>query len=131
MIATGQSPNLEQAEAPPLTIPNDIWQQVSSEEKMVLRRAQRILDHLVLREAMSVPDLRELTGFKMEEVLTSLRALASMRLVAFDNDGRDLVANLIAIPDEHVRIVGPDEKPRWLFVARPLVPPDVDPKDLN
>lgn len=131
MLTQGQSTNFEHAETPPLTIPADVWRDISSEEKAVLQRAQRALDHLVLRETMTVPELREATGFKLDELLTSLRALAGMRLVAFDSDGQDLVANLIAIPDEHVRIVGPDEKARWLFVARPLVPPDVDPKELN
>jgi hypothetical protein len=54
-----------------------------------------------------------------------------MHLVEFENDGRELRARVIAVPDEHVRIVGPDARTRWLFIARPLVPPDVAPGDLN
>lgn len=131
MIATGSNPNIEQAEAPPLTIPEDVWAQVSLDEQLVLRRAQKVLDHLVLREAVTIADLREATDFDPEDLLGALRALAGMRLVDFENDGRDLVAKLIALPDEHVRVVGPDSKPRWLFISRPLVPPEVDPSDLN
>jgi hypothetical protein len=39
--------------------------------------------------------------------------------------------HLIALPDEHVKVVGPDGQTRWIFVARPLVPPPVDPSKLN
>jgi hypothetical protein len=131
MIATGSISKADKTEEPPLTIPPDVWAQVSPDEKVVLRRAQHILDHLVVRETIKLPDLREVTGLDVEDLLTGLRALVGMHLVEFDNEGRDLVAKLIAVPDEHVRVIGPDEKPRWLFVARPLSPPDVDPSQLN
>jgi hypothetical protein len=32
---------------------------------------------------------------------------------------------------DDVRIVGPDGQERWVFVARPLDPPSIDPQDLN
>src|SRR5689334_23505293 len=100
MMNQGQSLELEAAEVPPLTIPNDVWQGVSPDEKLVLRRAQRILDHLVLSERMTLPEMRDKTGFDIEELLTSLRALAGMRLVTFDSEAGNLVAELIAVPDE-------------------------------
>src|SRR5438552_4191238 len=92
---------------PPLTIPNDIWKQVSSDEKAVLRRAQKIVDHLLVREMQSLATLREGTGFAVEELLASLHALSGMRLVEVENDGREVLVKLIAVPDEHVRVVGP------------------------
>jgi hypothetical protein len=44
---------------------------------------------------------------------------------------RELAKKLVALPDEHVKIVGPDGRVRWLFVARPIDAPDLDPLDLN
>jgi hypothetical protein len=90
-----------------------------------------MFDHLSLRERITLSDLSEATGFAIEELLEGLRALGGMNLIEFENDGKELLIKLIAVPDEHVRIVGPDHKTRWLFVARPIVAPDVAPGDLN
>ena len=116
---------------PPLTIPKDVWEPLPSKEKAVWRRAQKIFEHLSMKDTIPVVTLSESTGFPIEELLEGLRALAGMNLIDFENDGQELVAKLIAVPDEHVRVVGPDDKTRWLFVARPLVAPEVDPFDLN
>ena len=131
MMTTGSTINTEQAELPPLTIPKDVWEPLPSSEKVVWRRAQKMFDHLTLRETITLSDLSEATGFAMGELLEGLRALGGMNLIEFENDGKDLIIKLIAVPDEHVRIVGPDEKTRWLFIARPLVAPDIAPGELN
>lgn len=131
METTGSLSNTERAETPPLTIPNEVWQPLPPDQKAIWRRAGRVLDHLVVTEQNTVSDLRMATGLEVEEVFESLRALAGMNLVEFENDGVSFVAKLIAVPDEHVRVVGPDGKARWLFIARPLVAPEVDPADLN
>ena len=131
MMTTGSTTNTEQAETPPLTIPKDVWDPLPSSEKVVWRRAQKMFDHLTLRETITLSDLTESTGFTIEELLEGLRALGGMNLIEFENDRKELIVKLIAVPDEHVRIVGPDEKTRWLFVARPLVAPDVAPGDLD
>lgn len=131
MFTTGSTTDLKQTELPPLTIPEEIWEQMAAHEQHVLRRAQKVIDHLLLRESMSIGDMREATGFGVEELLPSLHALSGMRLVEMQSDGQELSVSLIAVPDEHVRVIGPDDKTRWIFVARPLVPPEVDASQLN
>jgi hypothetical protein len=54
-----------------------------------------------------------------------------MNLVAFAPAQGDVVVQLVAVPDEHVRFVGPDGEPRWVFIARPLEAPDIDKSHLN
>ena len=131
MMTTGSTTNTEQADLPPLTIPKDVWDPLPSGEKVVWRRAQKMFDHLTLRGAITLSNLVEATGYSIEELLEGLRALGGMNLIEFQNDGKDLIVKLIAVPDEHVRIVGPDRKTRWLFIARPLVAPEVAPGELN
>jgi hypothetical protein len=131
MMTTGSTTKNEQAESPPLTIPRDVWEPLPSSEKIVWRRAGKMFEHLTLRETITLSDMSEATGFPIEQLLEGLRALGGMNLIEFENDGKELVIKLIAVPDEHVRIVGPDDKTRWLFVARPLVAPDIAPGDLN
>jgi hypothetical protein len=131
MNTTGSATHLHQAELPPLTIPQDIWDQMAASEQSVLRRAQNVFDHLVLRETMPIVELREATGLAVEDLLPSLHALSGMRLVEVESDGQELVVKLIAVPDEHVKVMGPDNKARWIFVARPLVAPEIDPSQLN
>jgi len=131
MNTTGSTTNLNRAELPPLTIPKDIWDRMAAAEQSVLRGAQSVFDYLVHRERMPIVELREATGLGVEELLPSLHALSGMRLVEIESEGQELFVKLIAVPDEHVRVVGPDNKTRWIFVARPLVPPEVDPRELN
>jgi hypothetical protein len=131
MMTTGSTIDTEPAELPPLTIPKDVWEPLPSSEKVVWLRAQKMFDHLTLRETITLSALTEATGFAIDELLEGLRALGSMNLIEFVNDGKDLVIKLIAVPDEHVRVVGPDEKTRWLFIARPLVAPEIAPGELN
>ena len=61
----------------------------------------------------------------------SVAVLDGMSLVSIDATENGPVVTLIALPDEHVRLVGPDGQTRWLFVARPLDPPEVDAAQLN
>ena len=120
-----------ESESPPLTIPAELWQAMPSGEKALLRRAQGVLDVLALSGVSTLGELRTTMGLDAEALLHALRVLGGMDLVAFGPSGADLVIRLIAVPDEHVAVVGPDRKRRWLFVARPLVPRDIDPALLN
>jgi hypothetical protein len=54
-----------------------------------------------------------------------------MNLVAMGVDGQQLLVRLVAVPEEHVPVTGPDGTVRWLFVARPLEEPRVDPSLLS
>jgi hypothetical protein len=54
-----------------------------------------------------------------------------MSLVHVDQGEPEPSVTLRALPESHVRIVGPDGRPRWVFVARPLDPPSIDPSELN
>jgi hypothetical protein len=38
---------------------------------------------------------------------------------------------LVALPEEHVRTVGPDGQVRWLLVSRPVEAPEIEPSQLN
>jgi len=64
-------------------------------------------------------------------VLSALRLLDTMALVNIEPSDDGPIFSLRATPEEHVRIQGPDKKPRWVFIARPVEAKDVDPKSLN
>jgi hypothetical protein len=81
--------------------------------------------------AQSLEDLVEKSGDDADEVLSALRLLDTMALVNVEASEDGPVFSLRATPEEHVRIKGPDNKPRWVFIARPVEPREVDPSTLN
>ena len=60
-----------------------------------------------------------------------MRVLDGMSLVEVESGERGPVLTLLALPEDHVRIVGPDGAVRWVFVARPLDPPEIEAESLN
>lgn len=119
------------ADSPPLTIPMELWDTMSVSQQDVYRRAQFLLDVLADQPPVTLFQLLEQSHLPIEQVLLGLKALDAMSLVSIGFDGTQPTIRLVALPDEHVRIVGPDGKARWLFVARPLVEPDVEATRLN
>jgi hypothetical protein len=81
--------------------------------------------NLLLRDVLMRTDLG------VEQTLAGLRVLDGMDLVSIEATDNGPLVKLIAVPEEHVRIVGPDGQIRWLLVSRPLEPPEIDPATLN
>jgi len=71
------------------------------------------------------------TKLGAEQALAGLRVLQGMDLVNVEASEKGPVVKLVALPEEHVRIVGPDGQVRWLLVSRPLETPELDPATLN
>lgn len=118
-------------QALPLTFPEQLWEQIPEEQKTVLRHAESVLHAMQPGDPASLRELHERTGMGLEDLLHAISALDGMDLVTVDNDGRSLIVTVIALPDDFVRIADPTGAPRWVFVARPVVPPAVDPSQLN
>jgi hypothetical protein len=121
----------ERGDAPPLTIPEELWEPMNPEQRELFRRAERVFEELVDREEDTIAGLNQKTGFGVEELLEALGTLQRMNLVAVAPVGGDVLIRLIAVPDEHVPVVGPDARTRWIFVVRPLESPELDPAQLN
>lgn len=121
----------EQLGSLPLTIPPELWAPLGPEDQLTFRNAQVVLDELVTRQVATLADLDRRTKLGSESIMRALHALASLELVEVQSSEEDIMARLIAVPDEHVPVVGPDAKTRWIFVARPLEAPEVEPSSLN
>jgi hypothetical protein len=115
----------------PLTLPRELWEPLGRTERQTLWHAQRVLDQLLAGQIFSLADIDRKTKLGSERILRALQALESMSLVTVGAAGDDVFVELIAVPDEHVRVVGPDEQARWIFIARPLEEPAIDPKAWN
>lgn len=115
----------------PLTLPSELWSSLSPAEQAVYRRAETLLDSFTLGRTVALA--RMLQQGPRAEVLRALQVLGGMELIEISENDEDTgpIVTLRAVPDEHVRIMGPDGRQRWLFVARPLDPPKVDPSQLN
>ena len=113
----------------PLTLPRDLWVSLSPAQQAVYRRAEALLD--LFSVSRTVPLSSVLAQAPHAEVLRALQVLGGMSLVEIEAGDDEPSVTLRALPDEHVRVVGLDGKARWIFVARPLDPPEVDPQFLN
>jgi hypothetical protein len=115
----------------PLTIPAELWEALPEAQQRVYRGAQWVLDALWTEHELSFATIVDRTGFSPEESLKAVQALDAMNLVSFAPAPDDVLVQLVAIPDEHVRFVGPDGEPRWVFIARPLEAPEIEKRYLN
>jgi hypothetical protein len=113
----------------PLTLPKELWTALSPAQQAVYRRADALLDAFSAERVVTLSRLLE--HGPRAEVMRALQVLASMSLVEIEPGDKGPTVTLKAVPDEHVKIPGPDSRPRWIFVARPLDPPSIDPADLN
>jgi hypothetical protein len=113
----------------PLTLPRELWVKLSPAEQAVYRRAEALLDSFTLER--SIPLSRLLQQGPRAEVLRALQVLGTMELVEVAPEDEGPTVTLRAVPDEHVRVTGPDGQERWLFVARPLEAPEIEPSLLN
>lgn len=115
----------------PLTLPEELWSALSAAHQAVYRRADLLLGLFGGERKLPLRDVFSRAQATAEEVLAALQVLDGMSLVSIDATDNGPVVTLIALPDEHVRVVGPDGQTRWLFVARPLDPPPLAATDLN
>ncbi|HYO96647.1 MAG TPA: hypothetical protein VER33_19175 [Polyangiaceae bacterium] len=115
----------------PLTLPRELWVSLSPAQQAVYRRAESLLSVFNLSRSAGLSQL--LAQGPRAEVLRALQVLGGMSLVDIESEDSDAepTVTLRALPDEHLRVIGPDGKPRWIFVARPLDPPNVDSSSLN
>ncbi len=117
----------------PLALSQELWDSLTPPQQALFQRADHLLDTFTPhpRASQSLEDLVEKSGDDADEVLSALRLLDTMALVSVEASDAGPVFSLRATPEEHVRIKGPDNKPRWVFIARPVEPRDVDPGSLN
>lgn len=113
----------------PLTLPRELWVTLSPAQRAVYRRAEALLDEF--NESRRVTLAQILQQGPRTEVLRALQVLGSMSLIEVEADEDEPWVTLLALPDEHVRFTGPDGKTRWIFVARPVDPKEVDALQLN
>ncbi|HET9957565.1 MAG TPA: hypothetical protein VFQ61_23865 [Polyangiaceae bacterium] len=113
----------------PLTLPGELWGTLSPAQQAVYRRAESLLDAFTDSRQLALSRLMQLGP--RAEVLRALQVLGGMSLIEIDNAEEDPQVRLRATPEEHLRVVGPDGRPRWIFVARPIDPPSVESGLLN
>lgn len=129
-----QTENAKAQEAtgtPPLTLPRELWVKLSDEHQAACRSAEGLLELFGDEQTLLLRDLFVRTKLGAEQALAGLRILQGMDLVNVESSDDGPLVKLVALPEEHVRIVGPDGQVRWLLVSRPLEAPDVDPSTLN
>lgn len=115
----------------PLTLPEELWAALPPAEQERYQRAQEILGIFQGTRTLRLRDIVSGVHAQLGDVLSSLQVLDGMDLVSVEAADTGPVVTLRALPDEHVKIVGPDGRVRWLFVARPIEPPELDRMDLN
>jgi len=113
----------------PLTLPQELWVTLSPAQQAVYRRAEALLDVFSITRSVALSSV--LAQGPHAEVLRALQVLGGMSLVEVEPGEDEPTVTLRALPDEHVRVVGVDGKARWIFVARPLEAPEIDPQNLN
>ena len=121
----------EAAFTPPLTLPRELWAKLSSEHQAACQSAEVLLRIFGDEKSVLLRDVFTQAELGAQEALAGLRVLQGMDLVNVEATEDGPLVKLVALPEEHVRIVGPDGQVRWLFVSRPLEPPEIDPSTLN
>jgi hypothetical protein len=117
--------------SPPLTLPRELWTKMSREYQAACHAAEELIGTFSATNTVLLRDLFTRTALGAEQALAGLRILQGMDLVAVEATENGPLVELVALPEEHVRIVGPDGQTRWLLVSRPLKAPKVDPNSLN
>jgi hypothetical protein len=117
----------------PLALSQELWDALTPTQQALFQRADHLLDTFTPYpdSPQSLEDLVEKSGDDADDVLSALRLLDTMALVTVEASEEGPLFSLRATPEEHVRIQGPDNKPRWVFIARPVEPREVDPRSLN
>ncbi len=126
------SPPVERTEALPLTIPSEVWATFEPSRRQIYQLGQNIVDHLV--DFGPAPLVQVAANVEASPVALALavQLLSGMDLIHVSGDDEEgPVVTLLATPDEHLKIRGPDGKQRWVFIAKPLEEPRREYSDLN
>jgi len=115
----------------PLGFPAELWAEMSEAHRTACTKAAALLAAFGEKRTESLRSVSKYAGMDLGDALTGLRVLDGMNLVEVESGERGPVVTLVALPEDHVRIVGPDGGVRWVFVARPLDAPQISPEDLN
>jgi len=126
-----QASSMSAASGLPLTIPEELWSKITPEQQERCIAAQRVLGAFAGDRDLDLSDLAERLSEEPEDVLGGLHVLDAMSLVTSEQSDEGPRFHLRALPDEHVRFVGPNGRTQWLFVARPLDPPEIEADSLN
>lgn len=120
----------EPSMSPPLKLPEEVWADLEPRRRRVYLVGQAIVDELEGSGTLSMQELINRIQAPPSHFLGALQLLYSMDLVSMDvGDSPSLT--LLAVPDEHVKVMGIDGRERWVFIARPLETPTPAPEDLN
>jgi hypothetical protein len=104
---------------------------MSAEHRAACESAQELIRGFAGDRSLELREASRRAGLSLSQALEGLSVLDGMSLVEVEASNHGPRITLLAVPEDHVRIVGPDGQERWVFVARPLDPPRVDPQDLN
>lgn len=126
-LVAGAAPS----EGLPLGFPAELWAEMSEDHRTACTNAAALLAAFGEKRTASLRSVSKYAGLDIGDALSGLRVLDGMNLVEVESGERGPVLTLIALPEDHVRVIGPDGAVRWVFVARPLDAPEVQPEDLN
>lgn len=129
--AEGSEPSEPSVEALPLGFPTELWAEMSEEHRTACTSAAALLGAFGIKRTASLRSVGRRAGLEVGEALAGLRVLDGMNLVEIESSDRGPIVTLLALPEDHVRVIGPDGAVRWVFVARPLDAPEVAAEDLN
>jgi hypothetical protein len=115
----------------PLGFPAELWAEMSEEHRAACTSAQALINAFGSKRTVALYSMSRRAGLATDEALEGLRVLDGMDLVRIQPGERGPIVTLVATPEEHVRIIGPDGGVRWVFIARPLDAPEVEPHELN
>ena len=115
----------------PLGFPVELWEEMSDQHRAACTSAQALLGAFGSDRTRPLRAVSKRAGLGMQEALEGLRVLDGMDLVHVQPGDNGPVVTLVALPEDHVRITGPDGAVRWVFIARPLDAPELDPHELN
>jgi len=119
------------AEALPLLLPRPVWETLSAEQQSTYATAQAVLDILPDEKVVTLSSLVQRTRRKADAVLEAVGLLDALDLVNVGRSPRDIMVRVLARPEGHVKIQGPDGEPHWVFVARPVTEPELPKHLLN
>jgi hypothetical protein len=124
-------PNTSMPNVPPglpLAMPPELWHRLETRRRAIFLEAQTVIDQLHEKQSMAAVQLCRLLGRTLDGLLPALRLLRALELI---DVGPGATIVLVALPDDPIRVKGPDGKWRWMFVSRPLRDPGLsDPSRL-
>jgi hypothetical protein len=126
----------------PLQLPEVLWQGLSETEQSTYLLAQRVLERMIIASNQgSGPEASRADRHRASRDIVKLaapqhlagavRLLGQFGLISVEHEGPWVKLGLLATPEEHIRVSHPSGGHRWVFVARPVREPQVDPSKLN